>query len=110
MYLLTFWVEHVPQPFQLRYSDQARALAALTAARDAPSGTSLDMSDDFGAQITIPRSRTFGMVFTDLARDIEAQSEIQVIQHRAQVALQAKVASDPVVGLHQNRPGLVRAQ
>lgn len=110
MYLLTFWVEHVPQPFQLRFTDLDRAMAVLTGFRETTAGRELDMIDDFNCHITIPRSRTFGIAFTDVSRDIEAQSEIQLIQHRAQVALQAKVASDPVVGLHQNRPGLVRAQ
>jgi hypothetical protein len=108
MFILTFWIDGVPQPAVARFNDSERALAVLKTFREAMAGTSVDVADDYASRFTLPRSRTLLPIYTDVARDIEAQLEIQVAQQRAQASLQTRLSADPVLGLH--RPGLLRAQ
>jgi hypothetical protein len=116
MFILTFWIDGVAQPVAMRYVDRDKALAVLQQFRETPAGTSVDLQDDFEARVTLPRSRTLLPVYTDLAKDIEAQIEIQVVQQRANASLQTRLQSDEVLKLHGNMAGqrggsgLVRAQ
>ena len=111
MFILTFWVDGVPQPVAMRYLDRDKALGVLQQFRETPAGTSVDLQDDFEARVTLPRSRTLLPVYTDVSRDVEAQIEIQIVQQRANASLQTRLQSDPVLGLHAKlgNSGLVRA-
>lgn len=108
MFILTFWVDGVPQPVAMRYLDRDRALDVLRVFREAPSGT-IDLTDDFELRASLPRSRTLVVSYTDLAKDVEAQIEIQVVQQRANASLQTRLRADPVLGLH-GTSGLVCGQ
>lgn len=111
MFILTFWVDGVPQPVTMRFLDRDKALGVLEAFRAAPAGT-VDLTDDFESRASLPRSRTLVAIYTDLTKDVEAQIEIQVTQQRANASLQTRLQADPVLGLHSKMAGsgLVRAQ
>lgn len=110
MFILTFWVDGVPQPVAMRYTDREKALKVYSGFIESAAGTTSEMTDDFDSRASLPRSRTLVSIFTDITKDVEAQIEISVQQQRANASLQSRLQSDPVIGLHNNRPsGLVRA-
>lgn len=112
MFILTFWVKDVPQPVVMRYTDRDRALHVLQEFRSAPIPGTVDLTDDFEARASLPRGLTLLPIYTDVAKDIEAQIEIQLAQQRANASLQTRMQTDPALKLHNGllRPGLVLPQ
>jgi hypothetical protein len=99
MHILMLHVEGLPNPLGLRYQNADKALATLEGLRNAQAGTTVDLVDDYGQHVSVPRARLIVPQVFDLARDLDAKSDIAVIEARAQQRLQTTVRNDPVLGL-----------
>lgn len=110
MHLITLWVEGYPAPFVLRFKGWGdREAALLEGIRGAPAGNSLDLVDDYGKEVTVPRSRVWVIEHVPLEADADAQVDLQIMQRKAQMRGEHRVAGDKGLQLLQTtlRPGMI---
>ena len=106
MYMIILHVDGVASPFALRWLDQAKAGSAWADVLGADWADTVRLEDEFGQVVTLTKSMIRVPQFMDVARDLEAQGQLAVMQNRAQQAAQARAGALVAA----NHPGLVRAQ
>lgn len=105
MHILMLHLEGLPSPFGLRFNSQPRAVMFLEEIRNASAGSTIDIEDDFGQQISIPRSKLLVPQLFDVERDLQAKQELQLLEQRAMQELQRKLNADPRLGLLMPQQG-----
>lgn len=89
--------------FKSRESANSVASAVSNAMANSLGGTRciVDFKDDFGHAGSVLSSNVAGVLVTDVALEIEIDSEKKLLAARAQAALQSRALADPVLKLHQ---------
>ena len=115
MFVITLFVDGVPQPYGMRFKDEDKArevFDGIVAAREAPNGAEhfLTVTDDYGQVVHLPRSRLLVPMFLPIAGDVEARGDVEIAQARAAAMAQRKANADPVLMLHHTAApaGLIR--
>jgi|ERR1700761_3772957 len=80
---------------QFRDMETARSTASDILKQNPPGN--ILVSDHFGHEVALNTSDVIMTVATDLKRELEAQAEVQILRAIAQVKLQNRAKSDPVL-------------
>lgn len=96
MYLVTLWVEGVPEkglPVALRFRERLAAEAVVARIGNAEGGAPgevIVLGDDFGLVLHVARGRLIAWLLVDMAADMDGGTELALAQQRAQAALKQR--------------------
>ena len=109
MHLVTIWLHGVGQPFVLRFNSSGRAHEVAAGPWAAHDGAVLDVKDDFGQRLRVCLPSIASLSVIDVEKDLEAQGELALMQHRAQTAVQSKAQQREALA-RPGAAGLLRPQ